>query len=111
MVKKNSFLFSDINRTSQHAVRYKKQHKKKLTVADERRFLKTKLLSAWSEYNVVRWADAFMELNKPRFTKIKTIKKFCLYSGRMRSVNQYNLSKYKVSQFTKMGVLRDVKKY
>lgn len=35
-----SFLFSDVSRTSQHAVRFKKQTKHKLRGFDDRKFLR-----------------------------------------------------------------------
>ena len=108
----STFLRSDINRTSNHKARFKKHNRRKFFSADERLFTKTLLLFHWNRENVRGWADAYHTLNSPRLSKVKTIKRSCLYSDRVRSVNTYlGLSKYKIADFSRRGLIKDLKKY
>jgi len=62
--------------------------------------------------NVPGWTVAYSTLNSPRMAKIRTIKRSCMYSDRMRSVNPYlGMSKYKIADFARRGLIKDFMKY
>jgi len=112
MIRKNSFIFSDRRPLARHAARYQKQITRKSMAHGEIKTVKAVMRHATSPsvLSVPLWADSFMELGKTRFSKARTTKKYCLYTGRVRSVNEFNLSKYAVKILTRAGTLKGLKK-
>jgi hypothetical protein len=70
------------------------------------------LAREWHSEAVYGWTTAFHLNSSRRLSKYKSIKLSCMYSDRCRSINsQLGMSKYKIAQLTRGGLLKDLKKY
>lgn len=112
MIRNTSFLWSKEKRVSNHKARFKKQNKRRFKAADRRLKLRLELLYYWNTNNIKRWIDTMWHFGYKDNQRMRTIKKACTYSDRSRSVNAYlNISKYAIADFSRRGLIKDLKKF
>ena len=112
MIRNTSFLWSKEKRVSNHKTRLKKQSKRIFRTAEDRLKLRFELLYYWNTNNIKRWTETMWKTCYRNNQNMRSIKKSCLYSDRRRSVNSFlGLSKYEIADFSRRGLIKDLKKF
>ena len=95
-----------------HAVRYHKNRRLKKNVSTSKRDIRY-LLKYYKQKEEYFFATRLVELyNGRRFRRIRTIKNYCPFSGRIRSlVKHLKVSKFVARDFAKSGAILGLTKH